>query len=116
MSLRHVLHARRGALLLTLAAFVGVAFGCQEPASVGNSCAHDRDCLEQCVGGKKFPDGTCTVSCSNDYDCPAYAACVHEEGGICLPLCDIDADCRDKYSCKDVDREGAGGKAPVCIH
>jgi len=33
-----------------------------------------------------------------------------------LPLCDIDADCRDKYSCKDVDREGAGGKAPVCIH
>ena len=41
--------------------------------------------------------------------------CIDKKGGVCLLECDIDDHCRGGYSCKDEDREGAGGKASVCI-
>jgi hypothetical protein len=116
MSERHVVHHLPRILLLALAAIVGMELGCHNADVVGGSCRSDRDCYEKCVEGKSFPDGTCTVECVDDFDCPEYAACVHDQGGICLPICDHDSDCRDKYTCKDVDREGASGKVPVCIH
>lgn len=107
---------RARVLVLNLAAFVGFALGCHNPGVVGGDCRDDRDCAEQCVKGNKFPDGTCTVSCIDDRDCPGFAACVDEDGGICLPVCEYDSECRDKYACKDVDREGAAGKIGVCIN
>jgi hypothetical protein len=103
-------------LLLVAAAVGGLTFGCRNADVVGGSCRDDHDCVEECVKGNKFPDGSCTVACIDDFDCPGYAACVDEEGGICLPVCGHDSDCRDQYECKDVDREGAAGKIGVCIH
>jgi hypothetical protein len=103
-------------LLLVAAAVGGVALGCHNADVVGGSCRDDRDCVERCVEGGDFPDGTCTVACRDDFDCPGYAACVDKEGGICLPLCEHDGECRDGYECKDTDREGADGNIGVCIH
>jgi hypothetical protein len=110
------LHGPSRLLALTAAAVVGLVLGCQSPHVVGGACRDDRDCAEFCVEGKSFPAGTCTVDCVDDYDCPGFAACVQKEGGICLPMCELDRECRDGYSCKDEDREGAGGKIAVCIN
>jgi hypothetical protein len=103
-------------LLLIVAAIGGVALGCHNAGVVGGSCRDDHDCFERCVEGGDFPDGTCTVECSGDFDCPGFAACVDKAGGICLPVCGHDSECRDGYHCKDVDREGTSGNVGVCIH
>jgi hypothetical protein len=116
MEISSIVRRFRLVLPLSFAAAVGLGLACHDPGVVGGSCDHDRECADLCVEGKDFPDGTCTVECRDDRDCPGYAACVKKEGGICLPLCDHDGDCREKYSCQDVDREGASGEAPVCIH
>jgi hypothetical protein len=34
---------------------------------------------------------------------------------VCLLGCGYDEDCRGGYDCKDVEREGAGGREAVCI-
>lgn len=116
MSERHVIRPISRVLLSSLGALLGFVIGCHDPGVVGGECRDDRDCAEQCVKGNKFPDGTCTVSCRDDRDCPSFAACVEDEGGICLPMCEHDSECRDRYDCKDRDREGADGKIGVCIH
>lgn len=82
---------------------------------VGGPCDHDRECVEECLGGKDFPDGTCSVACKDDYDCPGGTVCIDKQGGVCLLTCEVDSDCRGGYSCRDEDRKGAGGKAGVCI-
>lgn len=82
---------------------------------VGGSCRDNRDCVDRCVEGGDFPDGTCTVECRDDRDCPDNTWCVDKKGGVCLLSCDIDEHCRHDYKCKDTDREGAGGKVDVCI-
>ena len=110
---RRVVHHFSRVLLLGVAAVVGVVLGCHHADVVGGSCRDDFDCAERCLEGKSFPDGTCTVACTDDFDCPGYAACVKRDGGVCLPLCEVDRDCRGKYSCKDEDREGASGKIGV---
>jgi hypothetical protein len=85
-------------------------------ALVGGECGHDHDCFDQCVTGKDFPDGTCTVSCSNDAECPRGTPCVDRAGGVCLLPCGHDDDCRPGYDCIDVQRKGHGGETLVCIH
>lgn len=82
---------------------------------VGGSCRDSADCVERCVDGGKFPDGTCTVDCRDDRDCPRGTACIDEKGGVCLLECGHDDECRGRYECKNEDREGAGGKIHVCI-
>jgi hypothetical protein len=82
---------------------------------VGGSCQGDRDCDEECLRGGDFPDGTCSVSCNEDYDCPSDTYCVDKEGGHCLLSCDRPADCRGGYTCKGVNNKGHSGESLVCI-
>ena len=82
---------------------------------VGGACLDDRDCVDRCLRGGDYPDGTCAVSCFDDVDCPDGTWCVEKSGGVCLLGCGHDADCRPGYDCKDVKREHAGGDVPVCI-
>lgn len=82
---------------------------------VGGDCHDDRNCADLCLGGKDFPQGTCTLECRDDLDCPHTTSCVEKSGGVCLLDCDVDRNCRVDYVCKDVDRHGAGGRAAVCI-
>jgi hypothetical protein len=86
-----------------------------DSALVGGACEIDGHCEERCVEGKDFPDGTCTIGCDHDGQCPEFTRCVEKSGGVCLLACDDDGDCRGGYGCHDEDRRGAGGKAPVCI-
>jgi hypothetical protein len=85
-------------------------------ALVGGPCAGDLDCVERCVEGGEFPYGTCTLSCSSDYNCPAYTYCIDKKGGVCLPACYANYDCRLEYRCRKTKREGAGGEVYVCIN
>lgn len=82
---------------------------------VGGACEIDEHCQGHCVEGNDFPNGTCTVGCDHDGDCPDFTACVDKAGGVCLLLCDHDDECRGGYDCHDTDRRGGGGKVPVCI-
>jgi hypothetical protein len=83
---------------------------------VGGACRDHRDCAERCVEGGDFPSGTCTVDCRDDRDCPDFTFCVDEKGGVCLLACDFDDECRGRYDCKSISREGADGNIDVCIH
>lgn len=83
---------------------------------IGGACGRDGDCYERCERGKDFPDGTCTVDCRDDGDCPDGTVCVEKAGGICILACDVAADCRDRYACKDVPRHGSPGMIEACIH
>ncbi len=82
---------------------------------VGGACFEDYDCAEMCATGSDFPYGTCTVSCKNDYNCPAHTLCIDKKGGVCLMACYDSRDCRPYYYCKEEKRKGASGKAYVCI-
>ena len=98
--------------------FVVLVLGCGpriDPGVVGGECRDDRDCAEECLGGKDFPGGMCSVSCRDDRDCPRNAWCVDKKGGVCLLSCRYDEDWRPGYKCKSEDREGAAGETPVCI-
>jgi hypothetical protein len=100
------------------------AYGCDDDdhlvgagsSLVGGPCRGDLDCAELCATGGEFPYGTCTLSCTSDYNCPAHAFCVDKKGGICLPACYSNYDCRLEYRCQKTKREGAGGDAFVCIN
>jgi hypothetical protein len=101
-----------GLILLLGACGSGVG---NEGDLVGGPCRDDRECARTCVTGGDFPDGTCTVACNDDFDCPSGTACIDKEGGICLLLCNFDSDCRRGYECEDESRRGHSGKATVCI-
>lgn len=106
---------RSSVLLLTLLTATACHDVGVDGGLVGGSCRDDRDCVERCVDGGKFPDGTCTVDCRDDRDCPADTFCIREKGGVCLLACDVDDECRGGYDCKNEDREGRSGKIEVCI-
>jgi hypothetical protein len=82
---------------------------------VGGACSNDDDCASgsRCEDGGDFPDGLCTFSCTTHEDCPAFARCIHKEGGICMLECASDSDCRSGYKCKDEANE-EGGKSLIC--
>lgn len=86
-----------------------------EGALVGGSCRDYRDCERECVGGRNFPDGMCTVYCRDDRDCPSGTGCIDRNGGVCALYCEADADCRREYDCEDVRRRGGPGDERVCI-
>ncbi len=98
-----------------------MAFGCGGPSvgnegvTVGGSCANNDDCDERCVSGGDYPQGTCTVACDVDEDCPADTYCIDKEGGICLLGCSLPSDCRGGYTCKGEENRGHGGDSLVCI-
>jgi hypothetical protein len=109
--------------VVSLLLFVGLAVGSacggesvgHEGDVVGGPCRDNADCADQCLRGDDFPDGTCSVPCRDDFDCPSGTACIDTEGGVCLLLCNFDSDCRRGYDCDDESRRGHPGDATVCI-
>jgi len=108
-------------LALAIAAVLA-ALGCGDddygPYNVvGSACRTDLDCAPgaDCRRGGDFPDGTCTLPCNSDLDCPRYSACIENAGSLCLISCSSDAHCRDKYKCKDKNNRDNTGKSLVCI-
>ncbi len=95
-----------------------LAAGCGPPGgAVGESCGSHSDCpgYMTCLRGNRYPGGTCTYPCDDHYDCPYFAACIDRNGGVCLPECDRDSDCRRNYECSDESNRGRGGRTAVCI-
>lgn len=90
-----------------------LAVGCGGEREVGGECDRHADCNQRCLTGSEFPDGMCTVSCDDDYDCPSDASCVSRRDGVCLLMCD--RDCPGGYECDSESRRGHGGRTDVCI-
>lgn len=84
---------------------------------LGARCTSANDCDVRCLAGADWPDGFCTIACETDNDCPAEAACLEEEGGVCAFTCVTDANCAflgTGYTCKERDARGGAGKRMVC--
>ncbi|MCE9579764.1 MAG: hypothetical protein K8W52_41995 [Deltaproteobacteria bacterium] len=100
--------------MLPLCAAVVFAACGDDPVSraVGARCDLAAECDERCLGpGGDWPGGFCTVSCDTSDDCPGEAACVANEGGVCLFVCAIDADCAflgTGWGCVELDRKPTG--------
>lgn len=105
--------------LFTVSLFSAAACGSDgvgiDGALVGGSCDENSDCDEECLRGGDFPEGTCSVSCRDDSQCPDGSNCIDKEGGICLLTCERPSDCRGGYTCKGEENEGHGGDSLVCI-
>jgi hypothetical protein len=98
-----------------------VMVGCSdslEDKVVGARCTQNSDCRFMCqTPSPEFPDGFCTVHCSDDTQCPRGTFCMTNAGGVCLFPCGNDVDCAflgPGWQCKDKDR-ASGGHRPVCI-
>lgn len=92
-----------------------VLLGCGDEREVGAECQYHSDCNERCVTGGDFPDGMCTVSCDDPYDCPAGTTCISKKDGVCALQCDRDRDCPGGYECDSKNERGESGNARVCI-
>ena len=85
---------------------------------LGGPCRDGFDCAPgvECHSGGHFPSGTCALPCRDHLDCPPNTACVDDQGGLCLPRCNTELQCRFDYGCQDrKDRDG-DGRSFVCIH
>jgi hypothetical protein len=103
--------------MLLACGFLLVACGGDDDVDlVGGECSSSADCEYRCQEGGDFPDGTCTLPCNIDDDCPVGTACIEKEGGICLVGCELPEDCRPGYTCKGEENRGHGGDSLVCIH
>jgi hypothetical protein len=82
----------RSLLVLVLVAGCGVDSSVSR--TVGARCDDKDDCEERClVDADDYPGGICSVSCLDVRDCPGDTACVDAEGGVCLFVCETNADC-----------------------
>ncbi|HWO17736.1 MAG TPA: hypothetical protein VNO30_03135 [Kofleriaceae bacterium] len=110
--------AKRLRLVLVLAITALAACGPDEVGNegtlVGGACIDSRDCEFDCQRSGDYPQGTCTVPCDFDEDCPSGTFCIDTEGGVCLLGCDFPEDCRVGYTCKGRPSRGRGGEALVC--
>ncbi len=82
---------------------------------VGGSCRDNRDCEEDCLSGKDYPGGMCSVACRDSRDCPNDTVCSNKDGGVCMLLCRYDDDCRRDYDCKSKGLKGEPGEASICV-
>lgn len=85
-------------------------------ATVGGPCVGAGDCDFRCLVGADFPQGTCTVACNTDNDCPDGTFCIDSEGGVCLLGCGLPEDCRGGYNCEGKENRGHGGDSLVCTN
>jgi hypothetical protein len=107
--------------MVALAAAI-IAAGCSLSSDVtrtlGARCDVKEECDDRCLRpSDKFPGGFCSVSCAGDSECPEEAACVNEEGGVCLFECQDDPDCGFLgvgWQC-DTKSVLPDGEAKVCI-
>jgi len=98
-----------------------VLAGCRDSAEddvVGARCTQATDCRFMCeMPSNQFPDGFCTVHCTDDTQCPHGTVCMTPAGGVCLFPCGNDVDCGflgEGWLCQDKDR-ASGGHRLVCI-
>jgi hypothetical protein len=119
--------ARSFARLAALALGLGVgvvlcAIGCGDDdhapyTIIGAACRSTFDCAPgvDCLTGGDFPEGTCALPCRGHFDCPPSTACVDREGGVCLPRCNNELQCRPRYQCRGRDDRDGAGESLVCI-
>ena len=85
---------------------------------VGGPCMSADDCdFRLCQEGAIFPGGICTLSCSNDKDCPSGSSCGDfgslDIGWVCLVNCSDSSDCREQWTCESINRPASGDTAPT---
>ncbi len=104
-----------------IAVVVGLALaacsGSDVSRSLGARCDLSEQCAETCLPPPDWPGGFCTTSCDNDASCSGSAACVDEQGGVCLFKCLHDIDCQflgAGYFCLPKPDHGGGGDVTVC--
>lgn len=78
-------------------------FGCgqQQSGTIGGACTQDPDCTSPsgCAGGDYFPDGYCTIDCT-DRVCPDGSVCtLIKDRTFCTKSCSTKDDCRSGYQC-----------------
>jgi hypothetical protein len=85
--------------------------------AVGARCDVSADCDDRCLApSNDYPDGFCTLTCDTDDECPSDAACVSNEGGVCLFVCDGDPSCAflgPSWTCQALSAK-AGGQVMAC--
>jgi hypothetical protein len=81
---------------------------------VGGPCSGAADCEFRCLTGGDYPQGTCSLPCNTDRDCPSGTHCIDKDGGMCLLACTVPSDCRFDYNCKGEKNRGHGGDSLVC--
>lgn len=109
----------RTVLLLFVVLLGAILAACGDDPRFGEPCHDDRECEAMCATGGDFPGGMCTSGCDSDGDCPDHWVCVGKKGGVCAYTCGSKATCQDifgsSWTCRDVDRQSAGGKISVCL-
>jgi hypothetical protein len=102
------------AVVLCLA---GCGIDSEVSRSIGARCVSSDDCDDRCLTGPEFPGGFCSLSCDDDADCPGSSICVEREGGVCLYLCEVVADCEflgDGWECVGDAARPGGEDVLVC--
>lgn len=112
-------------MALFIALVAAATVGCGDDAApgvgvqgtlVGGPCVNATECSGgSCLSGGDFPQGTCSVRCSSDAQCPAGSSCVDKVGGHCLQSCQLSSECRGGYECKGKERVDKSGEVLVCI-
>ncbi|MBA3396322.1 MAG: hypothetical protein H0T89_27070 [Deltaproteobacteria bacterium] len=86
---------------------------------VGARCDRTADCADRCLTSSgDYPDGFCTIDCTDLRECPDDSECVAREGGVCLMFCRENADCEflgPSWVCREEDLRGGTGKVGVCL-
>jgi hypothetical protein len=107
---------------LFAAAFLAIVAGCSASSDVsrelGARCEEQDECDDRCLSGQAYPGGFCSASCDRDSDCPAEAACVDVDGGVCLFDCGDAGECAflgSGWQCWSESSHGAAGEVMVCI-
>lgn len=94
-----------------------IAIGCG--GDLGDHCSNDGDCPDKCQTGGGFPDGICTVECSDNTGCPDGWSCITKSSGICMKDCASTAECTGEFGsqwvCDTETLQDGGGNAIVCI-
>ncbi|MFN3200488.1 MAG: hypothetical protein ACE366_18965 [Bradymonadia bacterium] len=73
----------------------------EDEDGVWRSCSSD-GLMEGCLDGRSCDEGACLKAdeerrtCTADYECPDYQACI---GGLCYSNCESDRDCGDGTEC-----------------
>jgi hypothetical protein len=105
-------------LLVAAALLAACSIPSDVSRSLGARCDANDECDGRCLSGAPYPGGFCTLDCDDDGDCPGDAACVQDQGNVCLFRC-IDApDCEflgAGWTCQLQVAAGGEGNVNVCL-
>ena len=95
------------------------------PRGFGERCDPEAEvCSTGCASGICLADGTCTVLCGNDRDCPGQASCISQQGpgqevmSFCvdIPLCEEDVHaCPRGQACVFTDHPSEPRLMRMCV-